>query len=358
MNGGYQTSYPAGRGISPKRVVPYPERSYEMITARDFRRKSIPEKIDERAGKFYCEATIKGCYIAIAWAVSKGALSFWPATSLSVVPFSFEKIHSYVCSHTYEERRLRQVWTTEWKYRTDPGGGDPTSPDFIMPPIVLDLTGSGRIETANVKDGAYFDYHGDGFAEATGWVSPDAGILIMDRNADGVLDHGSELFGSLTPLPSGQLADNGFEALAALDSNQDGKIDAQDPAYSQLMVWGILSGEEDWEAGEVATLPELGITSIDLNWTTENTTDAQGNIELYAESFQWSDGTTGLIADYGFQVEPYNSRNLPGELSMMYLEPQAAYASGMRKHTTSRLTLPPRVMERSVRESYSYSGRA
>ena len=57
----------------------------------------------------------------------------------------------------------------------------------------------------------------------------------------------------------------------------------------------------------MVTLAELGITSIDLNWTTVNTTDAQGNIELTAGSFQWSDGTTGLIADYGFQIEPSNT---------------------------------------------------
>ena len=153
----------------------------------------------------------------------------------------------------------------------------------------------------------YCDYYGDGFAEATGWVSPDAGFLFMDRNANGVIDNGSELFGSLTPLPGDQPAANGFQALAALDSNQDGMIDAQDPAYSQLRVWASSSGDENWQQGELFTLPQLGITSIDLNWTTLNTTDAQGNIEMSAGSFQKTDGSTGLIAEYGFQIEPYNT---------------------------------------------------
>ncbi|MFH1112570.1 MAG: hypothetical protein V1792_01490 [Pseudomonadota bacterium] len=224
-------------------------------------------------------------------------------------------------------------------------------------PIVVDLHGNG-IKTISLDHGPFFDYNGDGLAERSGWVSPDAGILVMDRNSNGVVDNGSELFGSLTPLPNGEPAADGFQALADLDSSHDGKIDAQDTAYSQLSVWVDSDTDGVTQPGELFTLPQLGIDSIDLNWTTVNTTDAQGNFEMYAGSFQWTDGTTGLIADYGFQVEPYNSRNLPGELSMMYLEPQAAYASGMRKHTTSSLTLPPRVMERSVRESSSYSGRA
>ncbi|MEW6532225.1 MAG: hypothetical protein AB1473_15425 [Thermodesulfobacteriota bacterium] len=108
--------------------------------------------------------------------------------------------------------------------------------------------------------------------------------------------------------------------MAALDSNHDGKIDAQDPGYAQLSVWANSSGDGNWQPGELFTLPQMGITSIDLNWTTVNTTDAQGNIELYAGSFQKTDGSTGLIADYGFQIEPYNSRRLAGELSMVYPE--------------------------------------
>ena len=104
-------------------------------------------------------------------------------------------------------------------------------------PLVLDLNGHGLINTVNVNNGVYFDFNATGFAEASGWVSPGEDLLCMDRNGNGVIDNGSELFGSLTPLLNGQLAANGLQALAALDSNGDGKIDAQDPAYSQLRGW-------------------------------------------------------------------------------------------------------------------------
>lgn len=186
-----------------------------------------------------------------------------------------------------------------------------------LPPVVLDLKGSGRIGTLNVNGGVYCDYYGDGFALATGWVSPDAGILVMDRNGNGVIDDGSELFGSLTPLPNGQLAYDGFQALAAVDSNHDGKIDAQDPAYAQLRVWASSSGDENWQPGELFTLPQLGITSIDLNWTTVNTTDAQGNIQNSVGTFLKADGSTGLIAEYTFQTIPQNT--IPKEGSRLFL---------------------------------------
>ncbi|MEW6741049.1 MAG: glucosaminidase domain-containing protein, partial [Nitrospirota bacterium] len=79
-------------------------------------------------------------------------------------------------------------------------------------PLILDLDGDG-IETTNVKDGAYFDYDGNGFSEQTGWAGADDGLLVMDRNGDGIINDGKELFGDQTILSNGQRASNGFQAL-------------------------------------------------------------------------------------------------------------------------------------------------
>jgi hypothetical protein len=169
----------------------------------------------------------------------------------------------------------------------------PTYPVFgNLDPIVIDLYGNG-IKTISVNQGVFFDDKSNGFAEQSGWMSPGAGLLCMDRNGNGTIDNGSELFGSHTPLPNGQLAANGYQALAALDSNQDGKIDAQDPAYSQLRVWVDSDTDGVSQPGELHTLSQLGIDSISLNWTTINTTDAQGSIEMTAGSFQKADGSIG-----------------------------------------------------------------
>ncbi len=113
-------------------------------------------------------------------------------------------------------------------------------------PLILDLDGDG-IETTGVKDGAYFDHAGDGFSEQTGWVGANDGLLVYDRNGNGRIESGAELFGDNTLLVDGNHAANGFEALAELDDNQDGKIDAQDAAFANLRVWkcpGFHPGEK------------------------------------------------------------------------------------------------------------------
>ena len=84
--------------------------------------------------------------------------------------------------------------------------------ESITSPLVLDLDGDG-VETISSEQGVYFDHAGDGFAEKTGWVSPDDGLLAIDLNNDGKIDNGTELFGNNTRLSNGENAANGFEAL-------------------------------------------------------------------------------------------------------------------------------------------------
>jgi hypothetical protein len=114
------------------------------------------------------------------------------------------------------------------------GGGGGCAPPR-RDPLVLDLDGNG-IKTISLDQGVHFDYNGDGFSEGTGWVAQGDGLLVLDRNGDGQITNGSELFGDGTLLRNGRTASNGFEALADYDSNNDGVIDATDPVFSQLRV--------------------------------------------------------------------------------------------------------------------------
>jgi len=109
-------------------------------------------------------------------------------------------------------------------------------------PIILDLDGDG-VETTSVGAGAYFDHDGNGFAQQTGWASSDDGMLVRDINSDGLINDGKELFGNETLLNNGSKAANGFQALSELDGNVDGKVDANDSAWSSLKIWQDADGD-------------------------------------------------------------------------------------------------------------------
>jgi hypothetical protein len=68
---------------------------------------------------------------------------------------------------------------------------------------VFDLDGDGVELVALASSVAQFDLNADGFAERTGWVSGDDGILVLDRNANGIVDDGLEVFGMPPVIPTG-----------------------------------------------------------------------------------------------------------------------------------------------------------
>jgi hypothetical protein len=121
-------------------------------------------------------------------------------------------------------------------------------------PLSLDLDGDGIELVSLANSTTYFDLDGNGFAERTGWVSSDDGILVRDGNRNGNVDSVAELFGSATQ--------DGFAVLETFDDNHDGKIDAADAVFADLKVWRDLNQNGVSEAGELFTLGQLGIQSI------------------------------------------------------------------------------------------------
>ncbi len=119
---------------------------------------------------------------------------------------------------------------------------DPPTPP--KDPLVIDLGGDGIELVSLANSQAYFDFDEDGLAEKTGWAAPDDGFLFRDKNGDGVASGIGELFGNLE--------DDGFTELAKLDSNGDGVIDANDPAFTGLRIWRDLNGD-----GVVARMVQL-----------------------------------------------------------------------------------------------------
>ena len=78
-------------------------------------------------------------------------------------------------------------------------------------PLTIDMDGDGLIEVSSVANGVHFDFWGDGFAEKTGWVNADDGMLVHDLDADGLIEGVSEMFGSAFPL--GFITDTSWASL-------------------------------------------------------------------------------------------------------------------------------------------------
>ncbi|MEJ2715014.1 MAG: calcium-binding protein [Acidihalobacter sp.] len=176
-------------------------------------------------------------------------------------------------------------------------------------PIVLDLDGDG-VETRSTE--VYFDHDGDGLRELTGWAGADDGLLVFDRNGNGVIDNGTELFGNGTPLADSGVATDGFDALRDFDDNGDGRIDAQDAAYEQIQVWRDANGDALTDEGELLSLAEAGVAALNMTATAGSGVDAAGNDHRLSASYERVDGSIGLATDVWFDVD--RARRVQGEI--------------------------------------------
>ncbi|NBQ39880.1 MAG: hypothetical protein EBU34_08880 [Alphaproteobacteria bacterium] len=167
-------------------------------------------------------------------------------------------------------------------------------------PLALDLNGDG-VKTLSLADGPLFDIDADGDLDRTGWVSAEDGLLVRDLNGNAAIDDGSELFGEATRLPDGNLASQGFEALASLDADGDGQITSSDPAFGTLKVWRDADADGQTDAGELLGLDALGVTALNTRAQVGTEID-QGNLLGLVSSYQTAEGQTRDLVDVWFQV--------------------------------------------------------
>jgi hypothetical protein len=155
-------------------------------------------------------------------------------------------------------------------------------------PIVLDL-GDNSYRLTSTADGVRFDLRNEGRRIQTAWtrLGVENAFLALDRNGNGVIDSGAELFGNYTRLRSGELAQNGFQVLAELDENTDGVIDSSDSAWDALLLWVDRNHDGNSTVDELATIASSAVSSLETRYSAIGKRDQWGNTFRFAAHFRF-----------------------------------------------------------------------
>lgn len=178
---------------------------------------------------------------------------------------------------------LDGVLTVEQWTSDDPCCG--TDDPCCWTPLVVSFDGEPiRFETAGA---AAFDISGQGSCLSTDW--PTQPWLALDRDGDGIIGSGRELFGSGTIMTTGVRAGHGFEALGEFDVDHDGKITAVDPIFHELVLWSDHDSDRRGALGELVPVAQAELIAIDLGFGRRYDCDERGNCGVERSAFEFRD---------------------------------------------------------------------
>jgi hypothetical protein len=197
----------------------------------------------------------------------------------------------------------------------------------LVAPVILDLDGDGVELKRRGKSDARFDMDGNGSRDDTGWISRQDGFLVMDLDGDGRITSRAEL--SLLGLKPD--AGSGLDALATLDSDKNGSIDAKDARFGELKLWVDSNGNGITDSGELRSLADRGIASIGLaaRAATDSTVKIGRNAMLATSTFTRTDGSIGSAGEAALAFRAGKSTGgAEGALRQIAADAGAAAAAG------------------------------
>ena len=176
----------------------------------------------------------------------------------------------------------------------DPNDDKPETYD----PLAIDLNNDG-IKGTNLDYKINFDLDNNGFKEATSWIYNNDAFIAIDKNNNGAIDNGSELFGNKSISNNAYAytnpnAKNGFESLKELDSNNDDIIDEKDKEFENLLLWQDKNSDGISQENEIIKLSEK-VKSINLSYT------KNGQTEISSATL--NDNTEVKVQDMYFNVD-------------------------------------------------------
>lgn len=211
-------------------------------------------------------------------------------------------------------------------------GGGVSNGSGHTKPLILDLDNDGVELILRNQSDAFLDFDEDGFWEQSAWAGPDDGFLVIDLNDDGTAG-GDGRITRLDELELTAWADGAQTDLDGLrlgfDSNNDGVFDAQDERFGEFRIWQDVNGDAVTDDGELKTLAEWGITSIDLTSDNQLRTEADGTLVFGETTFTRDDGTTGTVADVGLSYADPGLRIVETDEGF-YIESETGERTGLR----------------------------
>lgn len=229
------------------------------------------EGVEDRSGP--CEVGTWGfCGAGDGVQYCDGEYGYWQACEVDVGCTDgevFEDTDSYedeICGHdTYVCESFGGV--SVWRYL------------ICNTPLVLRFDDTPVAMTALPAAASTQDFAiaGAGSCTATDWPAASNPWLVLDRDGDGQISGGHELFGSGSPMPDGARPEHGFQPLALLDANGDGRVDAKDPDFARLRLWRDRDGDRISRPRELSSLDAEGIRELSLDVTVDVVCDDRGN---------------------------------------------------------------------------------